>query len=151
MLKLHDYLEFTQAWSPYSRKNCKTCLRLCSKEGFQAFKISSANISCEGPTFGIITTIWRLIHSWTVGKHVPAILTTYMETRFYFTFRRNVRRPFKCTLSDLYTANIRNVMRIFQFRVLILKRTLVMFLGEGCLLDEVPYSIEAIQYPYIIV
>ena len=48
----------SKAWYPYSRDNRRKYLRLCSKQGFKAFIISTANIFFERSLLGIITTIW---------------------------------------------------------------------------------------------
>ena len=39
---LNGKLYFSKAYSPYSRNNCTTCLRTCSKEGFKVVSISIA-------------------------------------------------------------------------------------------------------------
>ena len=83
--KIFCIITLLKAWSPYSRKDPRTCLRRCFNEDFKVINISIENISCE---ISKLVTLQRFrdqtisvqlkIH---VRNHVFAILTTYMETR----------------------------------------------------------------------
>ena len=48
-----------KAWSPYSRKDRRTCLQRCFKEDFKAVRISIEKVFCEISQLVIITRIRR--------------------------------------------------------------------------------------------
>ena len=56
-LSLCVSIALAKAWSPYTCKDSRTCLRRCFKEDFKVLNILIANISCERSMPVFITTI----------------------------------------------------------------------------------------------